>query len=177
MDRSRVQAQLPHPVQCAVKAGELLLSKVHLVRLQGVGHAQVGEGAGDAQMFQPVQPLDGRPVLRRDTQPVHPRVQGQVDLDRLSLGGQGPAVGLVGHRLGEVPPPEQGHIPGRGVAQDKDGPPDPVLPQGNALGQGGRGEGPHPLPPKPPGRWGRPVAIAVRLHHRHEPALWGEGTL
>ena len=112
MDRPRVQALLPHPVQCAVKAGELFLGEIHLVRLQGVGHAQVGEGAGDAQMFQPVQPQDGRPVLRRDPQPVHPRVQGQVDLDRLSLDGQGPSMGLVGHRLGELPPAGAGAPPG-----------------------------------------------------------------
>ena len=34
-----------------------------------------------------------------------------------------------------------------------------------------------PSPPKPPGRRDRTVAVAVRLHHRHEPALRGKGAL
>ena len=137
----------------------------------------MGEHSLDIQIPEPVQPGDGVMILRRDAQAAHPRVQGQVDPHPASRPGQGLAVGLVGHHLGQPPAAQQGDLPRRSVAQNQNCPPDAGFPQPDALCQTGHGEGIHPCFLEAPGHRYRPVAIGVRLHHCHEPAAGSQGIL
>ena len=55
------------------------------------------------QVWKPECLQDLLPVFRQDAQPVHPRVQGQMDMDTPPSGCQGPPVVNIRHRLGQMP--------------------------------------------------------------------------
>ena len=99
-------------------------------------HLQMGQGEHVG---------NGGGVLRRDAQPVHSGVQGQVDLQFHPLGGEGQAVGRVSHRLGQAVGSQQGSLLRRGPPQHQDHPGDPRPAEGDPLGQAGHREGVHSL--------------------------------
>ena len=177
MQRARVQPRLTQPVRRGVEGLQLPLGIRLRLPLRTVGHAQMGEHPRHMQMGQAEHGLQLLRVLHGDAQTVHPRVHRQMHLQRHPLAGQGPAVVPVRHRLNEPPAPEQLRLFRRCPSQHQDGGEDPRLPQGDPLRHAGHRECLHPPAPKRPSHRHRPVAIGVRLHHRHQPAAAARGGL
>ena len=89
-------------------------------------------------------------------------------MDTPPLRRQGPSVVHVRHRLGQMPSRQQRGFLRGGVAQDQNRPPDASLSQGDPLSQAGYGKGPDARSLQGAGRHRSPVAVGLRLYHRHQ---------
>ena len=166
----RIMPAASQPVHRPVEPLQLPLGVVPVGRVGAVGYAQMGEHPGNIQVLHPIKPVQRAEILCRDAQAAHPGIQSQMDGEPPACGVQGPAMGLVRHRLGQSPANQQWDRLRRRVSQNQDHPLHPRPAERDSLVQAGHGESGHPLPRQPPGSGDGPVAVGIRLHHRHQPA-------
>ena len=103
MNPARIVPVGPQPIHRTIESFQLFFGVVPVLLCQAVRYTQMGEHAGNPQVFQLIEPGQSPEILYRDTQAVHPGIQGQVDLDRDARVVQRPPVGFIHDGLGQMP--------------------------------------------------------------------------
>ena len=99
---------------------------------------------------------------------MHAGIHRQMHPDRHAPGGKGPAVVRIRHRGAQIPAPQQRGLGGVGPAQDQNFPSDARLAQLDTFRQTGHRKEADALPLQGPGHRHGPMAVSVRLDHRHK---------
>ncbi len=157
------------------KAPDLFTRERLLLRARAVCLAKMREDAGDAQGRQPRNPAERGHILRRDAEPVHPRVGGEVDAHAPSLRRELTRVRLVDNGLRQPPADEQLRLRGRRPAENQDRSPEKRPAERDALLERRDGKRAHAAAAQRPGAGDGAVPVGVRLDDRHQlRALSGE---